>query len=116
MTTASKRYFGLFENYQDMVRQIDRFPEDGPKDEDILFAGYTDEDYSGTATILFRKDGQIWEESDNHCSCNGLEWQNPGLVTAESLAKYSIDDRLPAEAQEVWAQTVMALFPSPNRG
>ena len=40
---------------------------------EILLASYTYEDYSGSAYVLFRKDGKLWEVHGSHCSCYGLE-------------------------------------------
>lgn len=42
---------------------------------EILAASYTYEDYSGSAYVLFRKDGKLWEVNGGHCSCYGLEGQ-----------------------------------------
>lgn len=55
-------------------------------DENILFAVYTYEDYSGKAFVLFEKDGKLYEVNGSHCSCNGLEgqWQ-PEETSVEAL-------------------------------
>lgn len=64
---------------------------------EILLASYTYEDYSGSAFVLFRKDGKLFEVNGSHCSCFGLsesdysgdttsQWQ-PEETNAESLAK-----------------------------
>lgn len=42
---------------------------------EIIFASYTYEDYSGSAFVLFRKDGKLFEVNGSHCSCYGLEGQ-----------------------------------------
>jgi hypothetical protein len=41
----------------------------------ILLASYTYQDYSGTAFILYEKDGKYFEVNAGHCSCYGLEGQ-----------------------------------------
>lgn len=38
----------------------------------ILLADYTYEDYSGSAYVLFEKDGTLYEVVGSHCSCFGL--------------------------------------------
>jgi len=51
----------------------------------ILFASYGDENYSGSAFVLFEKDGQLFEVNGGHCSCYGLEgqWEPEKVVLAE---------------------------------
>jgi hypothetical protein len=81
---------------------------------DILFARYCYEDYSGDAQVIFRKDGQLYESTGSHCSCNGLEGQwNAVEVTAEALAirpnRYREDYRLDTAAAEGWDAMIAAL-------
>jgi len=42
---------------------------------EILYAVYTYEEYAGSAFVLFRKDGKLYEVNGGHCSCYGLEGQ-----------------------------------------
>lgn len=42
---------------------------------EILLASYTYEDYSGSAFVLFRREGKWFEVNGSHCSCYGLENQ-----------------------------------------
>lgn len=42
---------------------------DGAK---IIVASYTYEDYSGSAYVLFERDGKLFEVHGSHCSCHGL--------------------------------------------
>lgn len=42
---------------------------------EILLASYTDENYSGDAFVLYRKDGKLYEVNGSHCSCYGLSGQ-----------------------------------------
>jgi hypothetical protein len=45
---------------------------------EILLASYSYADYSGSAFVLFKKDGKYYEVHGSHCSCYGLEGQwNP---------------------------------------
>jgi hypothetical protein len=43
---------------------------------EVLLASYTYEDYSGSAFVLFRRDGKLYEVNGSHCSCHGLEAQS----------------------------------------
>lgn len=53
---------------------------------EIILAAYGDDNYSGDAFVLFRKDGKLYEVNGSHCSCNGLEGQwEPEETTAEAL-------------------------------
>lgn len=53
---------------------------------EIILASYTYEDYNGSAFVLFRKDGKLFEVNGGHCSCYGLEDQwDPEETTAEAL-------------------------------
>lgn len=80
---------------------IDGMREDfGLKESDldgveVLLASYTYEDYYGSAFVLFRKDGRLFEVNGSHCSCYGLsersycvdgqtQWQ-PEETTVEAL-------------------------------
>lgn len=61
----------------------------------IILASYLYEDYSGSAYVLFERDGKLWIVEGGHCSCYGLsdsdysgnettQWQ-PEETTIESL-------------------------------
>lgn len=53
---------------------------------DVLLASYGNENYSGDAFVLFKKDGKLYEVNASHCSCYGLEGQwDPEETTIESL-------------------------------
>ena len=53
---------------------------------EVLLASYTYEDYGGSAFVLFKKDGKLWEVNGSHCSCHGLEGQwEPEETTPEAL-------------------------------
>ena len=43
---------------------------------EVLLASYTYEDYSGSAFVLFRRDGDLYEVNGSHCSCYGLAEQD----------------------------------------
>lgn len=53
---------------------------------EILLAYYCYEDYSGSAFVLFRKDGKLYEVNGSHCSCYGLEGQwSPEETSIDAL-------------------------------
>lgn len=56
-----------------------------PPDSAIVYAGYTYEEYSGDAIVVWRQDGKWYENNDGHCSCNGLEYWEPEETTAEAI-------------------------------
>lgn len=41
----------------------------------IIFAAYSYVNHSGSAFVLFEKDGKLFEVNGGHCSCYGLEGQ-----------------------------------------
>lgn len=92
-------YLGNFDNKQKIA---DEFQIDIAELEDcrIMFAAYTYEDYSGSALVLFAKDGKLYEVNGSHCSCHGLEgqWQ-PEETFLEALrmrdvSSYGFSDNL----------------------
>lgn len=52
-----------------------RILETDLKDAKLLFTWYEYEDYSGDALVIYEKDGDLYEQTGSHCSCNGLEGQ-----------------------------------------
>lgn len=56
------------------------------QENNILFATYTYENYSGDAWVLFEKGGELYEVNGGHCSCHGLEGQfEPEKTTLKEL-------------------------------
>jgi hypothetical protein len=57
-----------------------------PADLDVIFASYDGGGYDGDASVVFRRDGKLYEVHGSHCSCYGLEDQwDPEEATVESL-------------------------------
>ena len=55
-------------------------------DYEIIVAVYSYEDYDGSAYVLARKDGKLFEVEGGHCSCYGLEGQwKPSEVSIKYL-------------------------------
>lgn len=80
-----KKYFQNFKSIDDLHAAFD-IPSTAVSDEEVLFAYYGYESWSGYATVLFERGGKLYEVTASHCSCNGLEngW-NPDEVTWEQL-------------------------------
>ena len=79
-------YLELFSDQDSVIREfsyhkwVDPFTPDQKIIDDlfgaeILLAYYSYEDYSGTAFVLYRKFGELFEVNGGHCSCYGLEGQ-----------------------------------------
>jgi hypothetical protein len=97
--TDMEKYFGIWDNFESMKESFERrswfddsektsrYPRVDIEDNNVLWATYTYENYSGSANVIFEKDGQLFEVYGSHCSCNGLEEQwEPGFVTWGALA------------------------------
>lgn len=68
-------------------------PDDFPTDEEILFAWYDYEDYSGKALVVYERDGKLYEVNGSHCSCYALEGQwEPEETDAQSLGMRCVRD------------------------
>lgn len=67
---AIQRYFDIFKDVGDVFQQFQQV-QDG---EHVLFAVYEDENYEGSAFVLFKgTDRKLYEVNGGHCSCYGLE-------------------------------------------
>lgn len=93
----SARYFGEWSDHAGMVRDwssydyseryAPRVPEGMPTDAEVLLAAYDHEGYTGSAFVIFERDGKVYENEGSHCSCHGLEDQwSPTEVTWPALA------------------------------
>jgi len=78
-------YFGGFQSIDDIIGQF-QIKESELEDAKILAAVYDGGSYDGSAMVVFRKDGKLWEVNGSHCSCNGLEdcW-SPEETTYDAL-------------------------------
>lgn len=79
-TPMTPVYYDQFDSYADLP-----YGEDNPTEAELVYAGYTYEDYSGAALIVYMRDGQWFENNDGHCSCYGLEDWRPEATTPEAL-------------------------------
>jgi hypothetical protein len=64
-------FFGSFESKKDICEQFGIPDFEGT----VLFAVYDNEDYEGSAEVIFVHNGKIYMASGSHCSCYGLENQ-----------------------------------------
>lgn len=65
----------------------------------ILYANYENEDYSGSAGVLFLKNGRLYTVYGAHCSCScyGLEDQwEPEEVTLAEIRHYAGTNSTPS--------------------
>lgn len=69
------------------VLQQFKAPDDALDGAELLLAWYGTGSYDGSAFVLYKKDGKLYEVNGSHCSCHGLEeqWQ-PEETTWEALA------------------------------
>ncbi len=74
-------YFGDFKDRED----VEAWAGEALNGAIILAAVYHNEDYSGDAMVVFRKDGKLFEVHDSHCSCDGLANWEPEEISAEAL-------------------------------
>lgn len=77
-------YYGDFTGWADLRGIYDALTEEAQ----VIYAGYTYEDYSGSAFVLFVQDGVLYENHDGHCSCNGLENWRPEKADIRAVMKY----------------------------
>lgn len=97
--SEKKVYFGSWSNHEEMGNswferydyEADEYkavvPASFPAGEEVLFASYGRQDYTGDALVLYRKGGKLYEAHGSHCSCYGLEDQwAPEETTVEALA------------------------------
>lgn len=78
-----ERYFGEFASLEDVENQwAGKGVLVGAT---VIAAIYTHESYEGSANIVFRQNGKLYEVHCSHCSCNGLDSWAPEETTYEAL-------------------------------
>jgi hypothetical protein len=105
--SETQRYFGRFENYEQMVSEWEGYGNDDavdyPPDHAILFALYDGGDYDGSAFVLFERDGELFEVNGSHCSCYGLEDQwKPERTSWQALVDRHLYTEEAPEAREAF--------------
>lgn len=68
---------GYTEGRDAMIRDFELTAEQVAAIGEVIFAGYTYENYSGSAFVLYvdADNGKLYEVNGGHCSCHGLEDQ-----------------------------------------
>ncbi len=111
-----EKYFGDWTNINDVKRdffrdgsafeweQKNEVPADFPSDEEVLFACYTYEDYSGSAMVVYQKGDKLFEVHGSHCSCYGLEGQwSPEETLAGALEMRTyLSSSFPSDAADAF--------------
>lgn len=65
-------YNDLFSNWEDVQRE---FCTGEAEPEEVIYARYDYQDYSGDATVVYRNGKKFSIVEGGHCSCFGLETQ-----------------------------------------
>jgi hypothetical protein len=76
--------------YNLATRDFD-YPIQHVTEKELLFAWYGGGGYDGTAFVLFRRDGVLYEVNASHCSCNGLEDQWKPEATSKKALLFRIE-------------------------
>lgn len=104
-----QRYFGLFYDAADVICQFEA-DEKALDNADVLFAAYEQECYEGSATVVFRRDGKLYENHGGHCSCDGLEGQwSPEETTVEAFVMREPYRGLSSDAEDAWKEMLNEL-------
>ena len=90
----AQKIFGRWNDYAGMIDDWSSYSDKNrqplklqPTEDELLFASYGGGSYEGDATVVFRKDGKLYEVSGSHCSCYGLEGQwEPEETSIAALA------------------------------
>jgi hypothetical protein len=69
-----KIYYGSFSCIDDIKSNFE-ISDKELKGCEIIFADYDTPPYEGSAHVIFRKGGKLYEVNGSHCSCYGLEGQ-----------------------------------------
>jgi hypothetical protein len=69
-----KLFHGDFDDGADVISQFE-IPKEEREGITIHWAEYNYESYSGSAFVLWEKDGKLYSCHASHCSCFGLEGQ-----------------------------------------
>jgi hypothetical protein len=85
------KFYGNFSCVEDVIGAFD-IKEADLKDATIIAAVYDGGGYDGSAMVVFRKEGKLYEVHGSHCSCYGLEGQwSPEETTLEAL-QFRVDN------------------------
>jgi len=68
-------WFSRNYNYETSEYGSAVYPRAFPQEDELLFASYGGGSYEGDATMIWKRDGKLYECHGSHCSCYGLEGQ-----------------------------------------
>jgi hypothetical protein len=78
-------FYGCWSDAEEMMGAFEISKEE-MEDVRVVAAVYEHESYDGSAMVVFRKEGKLYEVHGSHCSCYGLEGQwNPEEISYEAL-------------------------------
>jgi hypothetical protein len=82
-------YHGNWDNVVEMCADFSINPIE-LKGAKVLYASYNQGYYDGSAYVLFKRDGKLYDVNGSHCSCFGLENQwDPEETSVEAIYKYN---------------------------
>lgn len=83
-------YLGNWDGLDDVLRDfaVDKSVVKGYR---VIVAGYSYEDYSGSAFVLLKKGHKYYEVHGSHCSCYGLEGQFDIEESSKASLKHRVD-------------------------
>ena len=98
-------FLGRWENVLDLEAD---FQDGSVLDYNIIVACYDGGEYDGECAVLCEKDGQLFETSSGHCSCNGLEGTfEPQPVTQEYLKmRFEMPSPFPSDIENEYRAAV----------
>lgn len=120
----AQKYFGNWKSRVDVICDFigyryegsQQIPDDAPKgfptDREILIAAY-ETDNDGTAIVVYRQKGKLYEVNGSHCSCFGLRepdgngWK-PEETTKKALAIRQLSSMFGADVTGRWAELFLA--------
>jgi hypothetical protein len=83
-------YLQEFKSNDDIIHQFNA-PSDALDGAEVLLAWYGYGSYCGSAYVLWRRDGVLYENHGAHCSCYGLEDQwAPEEVSVHELIQRNL--------------------------
>lgn len=83
-------FYGEFSDKSDVCSAFNIKDFDGV----VIYASYDQQDYEGSAEVIYVNDGKFFTVSGSHCSCMGLEDQwEPEEMPVEALQKIASDGR-----------------------
>ena len=93
-----------------MLAESFSIPESTLDGANILLASYTYEDYSGSAYVLFERDGTLYEVVGSHCSCMGLEEQwEPEETSVAALVRHATEEWVDPDYLDTYRSVVDCL-------